>query len=178
MNACSHSTSLGLVYAAAPRRGTLFAHPCNAVRPPLTRGWPRATPRRPFAAALMSAAMLWSAQPALAQFTQDGPKLVGSGAIGTTDLQGASVALSADGNTAIVGGPFDDHNVGAAWVFIRSGGVWTQQAKLVGSGAVGPQATQSASVALSADGNTAIVGGSSDNNDAGAAWVFIRSGGL
>jgi hypothetical protein len=86
--------------------------------------------------------------------------------------QGISVALSADGNTAIVGG----WGTEAAWVFTRSGGVWTQQGnKLVGSGAVG-SARQGMSVALSADGNTAIVGGWSDNSKAGAAWVFVRSG--
>jgi hypothetical protein len=32
------------------------------------------------------------------------------------------------------------------------------------------------SVALSADGNTAIVGGRRDNSDTGAAWAFTRSG--
>ena len=48
---------------------------------------------------------------------------------------------------------------GAAWVFTRSNGVWTQQgSKLVGSDAVG-FARQGTSVALSADGNTAIIGG-------------------
>jgi hypothetical protein len=36
------------------------------------------------------------------------------------------VALSFDGNTAIVGG-LDDANVGAAWVYTRTAGVWTQQ---------------------------------------------------
>ena len=74
-------------------------------------------------------------------------------------LQGYSVALSADGNTAIVGGPNDNTAAGAAWVYTRSGGVWTQQgSKLVGTGAVGG-AEQGYSVALSADGNTAMVGG-------------------
>src|ERR1700733_5597992 len=38
---------------------------------------------------------------------QDGPKLVGSGVNGAIADQGASVAVSADGNTAIVGGPDD-----------------------------------------------------------------------
>jgi hypothetical protein len=80
--------------------------------------------------------------------------------------QGSSVALSADGNTAILGGS-------AAWVFTRSGGVWTQHgSKLVGAGAVG-QISQGSAVALSADGNTAILGGPGDNN-IGAAWVFVR----
>jgi hypothetical protein len=109
-------------------------------------------------------------------WTQQGPKLVGSGAVGTT-WRGISVALSADGNTAIVGGPLDNSSAGAAWVFTRSGGVWTQQGpKLVGSGAVNP-ANQGFSVALSADGNIAIIGGGGDNSNAGATWVFSRSGG-
>jgi len=59
----------------------------------------------------------------------------------------------------MVGGDGDNNFTGAAWVFTRSGGVWSQQgSKLVGTGAVGP-AGQGRSVALSADGNTAIVGG-------------------
>jgi hypothetical protein len=49
-----------------------------------------------------------------------------------------SVALSADGNTAIVGGQYDNVNVGAAWVFTRTGGAWSQEdTKLVGAGAIG-----------------------------------------
>ena len=60
---------------------------------------------------------------------------------------------------------------GAVWVFTRTAGVWTQQGpKLVGSGAVG-HASQGKSVALSADGSTAIVGGLGDS-EVGAAWVF------
>jgi hypothetical protein len=111
---------------------------------------------------LIFAALLFSSQLALAQsvFTQQGPKLVGTGAVGGA-FQGTSVALSADGNTAIVGGPFDD-GTGAVWVYTRSSGVWTQQgSKLVGTGWSGfPH--QGTSVALSADGNTAIVGGPGD----------------
>ncbi|MBZ5587017.1 MAG: hypothetical protein LAO05_00460 [Acidobacteriia bacterium] len=109
-------------------------------------------------------------------WTQQGPKLVGAGAVGDA-AQGWSVAISADGNTAIVGGLNDNDGVGAAWVFTRTGAVWTQQgSKLVGTGAIGP-AAEGGSVALSADGNTAIVGGSKDNGGSGAAWVFTRSGG-
>ena len=113
-----------------------------------------------------------------AQFTQQGPKLVGTGAIGPA-AQGDSVSLSGDGNTAIVGGPSDNSGLGAVWVFTRSDGVWTQQAKLVGTGAIGPFAAgQGSSVSLSGDGNTAIVGGLIDNDAAGAAWVFTRSDGV
>jgi hypothetical protein len=59
-------------------------------------------------------------------------------------------------------------------VYTRSGGVWSPQgAKLVGTGAVGA-AAQGSSVSLSGDGNTAIVGGPSDNSFAGAAWVYAK----
>ena len=77
------------------------------------------------ASVLIFVALLVSSQLALAQFTQQGPKLVGTGAVLSAE-QGNSVALSADGNTAIVGGPYDNRNVGAAWVYTRNGGVWTQ----------------------------------------------------
>jgi hypothetical protein len=102
---------------------------------------------------------------ASAQFNQQGPKLVSSDAIGAAG-QGGAVAVSADGNTALIGGPYDNSpgplvtpsDIGAAWVFTRSGGVWSQQgSKLVGSGAIG-QAAKGWSVALSADGNTALFG--------------------
>jgi hypothetical protein len=104
-------------------------------------------------------------------WTQQGAKLVGTGAVGPA-FQGMSVTTS--GNTAIVGGGEDNSAAGAAWVYTRSAGVWTQQgSKLVGTGAVG-LAAQGASVAISADGNTAIVGGWADNSLTGAAWVFQR----
>jgi len=113
---------------------------------------------------------------ALAQWSEQGPKLTGTGAIGAVD-QGISVSLSADGNTAIVGGPNDSAGMGGAWVFTRnSRGVWTQQGKLVGTGAIGA-AAQGTSVSLSADGNTAVVGGPSDNAGMGAAWVFTHNSG-
>jgi hypothetical protein len=109
--------------------------------------------------------------------TQQGPKLVGTGAAAGIVQQGYSVALSADGATALVGGPADDTQTGAAWVFTRTGGSWTQQgAKLIGIGAVGA-AWQGWSVALSADGATALVGGPADDTQTGAAWVFTRTGG-
>jgi hypothetical protein len=110
-------------------------------------------------------------------WTQQGQKLIGTG---HTDVsyQGRSVALSADGNTALIGAPFDNNDTGAAWVFTRSNGVWTQQGqKLLGTGGE-IQPEQGSSVALSADGNTALIGGFRDNNYTGAAWIFTRSNGL
>jgi hypothetical protein len=110
-------------------------------------------------------------------WAQQGSKLVGTGVTGLGACQGLSVALSADGNTAIVGGGYDDGDLGAAWVFVRSGTTWAQQgSKLVGTGITVKPVVQGISVALSADGNTAIVGGAYDNHSQGAAWVFVRSG--
>jgi hypothetical protein len=93
---------------------------------------------------------------------------------------GASVALSADGTIALIGGPGDNHQVGAAWTFERSGSTWAQQgSKLTPSDSVG-SAGIGWSVALSADGNTALIGAPTNNftiasPPLGAAWVFTRS---
>jgi hypothetical protein len=105
-------------------------------------------------------------------YIQQGAKFTNNS---TSSQQGQSVAVSADGNTAIIGGPGDNSNTGAAWIYVRTGTAWSQQAKLVGSGAVGA-ARQGISVAVSSDGNTAVIGGSADNSNNGAAWVFTRTG--
>ncbi len=109
-------------------------------------------------------------------FTQQNNKLVGTGNVGSGQ-QGHSVSISADGNTAIVGAPYENSSQGAAWIFIRNGSAWTQQARLVGSGATGA-ALQGYSVAISADGNTVLMGGVEDNSAMGATWVFTRIGGV
>ena len=109
-------------------------------------------------------------------WSQQGSKLVGTGGAGSSSQQGWSVAISADGNTAVVGSWQDNSGTGAAWVFTRSGGVWSQQGdKLVGAG-TGPGTGQAKSVAISADGDTVIVGGPNDSTNIGAAWVYTRSG--
>ncbi len=108
-------------------------------------------------------------------WTQQGGALTATGEIGEGEL-GWSVALSSAGNTALIGGPGDNTNVGALWVFTRSGSTWTQQGtKLTGSGEVG-EGQLGYSVALSANGNTALAGGPTDNLAVGAAWVFTHSG--
>jgi hypothetical protein len=91
-------------------------------------------------------------------------------------LFGWSVALSADGDTALVGGPKDNGSVGAAWVFTRSGSAWSQQGpKLTGAGESGG-AEFGYSVALCAARDTAVMGGPTEGSLIGAAWVFTRSG--
>jgi hypothetical protein len=64
---------------------------------------------KPMAPIIACAALLSVTLPALAQFSQQGPKLIGSDAVAlfADDEEGASVAVSADGNTAIVGEPND-----------------------------------------------------------------------
>ncbi len=91
------------------------------------------------------------------------------------DYFGSAVAVS--GDTAIVGAPQDDHsdsvNAGAAYVFVRSGSTWTQQAKLT----VSTENGLGQSVGLS--GDTAVVGAPGGDGvvaDTGAAYVFVRSG--
>jgi hypothetical protein len=55
--------------------------------------------------------------------------------------------------------------------FLALLGPFQQGPKLVGTGAAGA-ANQGISVSLSGDRSTAIVGGRSDNNGTGAAWVY------
>jgi hypothetical protein len=93
---------------------------------------------------------------------------------------GAAVALSSDGNTALVGGPADANAVGgAAWVFTRANGAWSAQGgKLVPTNASGSGTQFGSSVALSAGGNTALIGASAEAGTVGAAYLYARSGGV
>jgi hypothetical protein len=98
--------------------------------------------------------------------------------IGGGELGGAA-AVSADGTTALVGAFDDASGNGAAYVYMRSGTAWTLQAKLTAptSGAnaeIGSDIEFGSAVALSADGNTALIGGFGDNTNAGGVWVFTR----
>ena len=115
-------------------------------------------------------------------WTQQGGKLTGSGEIGEGEF-GNSVALSAEGKDALLGGPGDrGEHVGAAWVFTRTGTTWTQQGEKltaksgeeIGEGEVGGKGQFAYSVALSPDGNTALIGAPNDNDGVGAAWIFTR----
>ena len=101
-----------------------------------------------------------------------------SAEIGGGELGGAAF-ISADGTTAITGAFDDASGTGAAYVFTRAGTAWTLQAKLTApttgaNRALGTNTEFGNEVALSADGNTAVVGGFGDNSDAGAAWVYTR----
>ncbi|MCY7359371.1 MAG: FG-GAP repeat protein, partial [Rudanella sp.] len=110
-------------------------------------------------------------------WTQQDKLTASDGAWG--DFFGESVAIS--GNYALVGASRDDVGAGAdrgsAYVFVRSGSSWTQQAKLTASDGVSGDRL-GISVALS--GDHALVGAYEDdigaNNDQGSAYLFKRTG--
>ena len=121
------------------------------------------------------------------------------------DEFGRAVALSADGNTLAIGARSEDSsasgidgnqsdnsatNAGAVYVFTHSGSTWTQQAYIKASN-TGANDNFGQTLALSADGNTLVVGafledssasgvdGDQSNNgasDSGAVYVFTRTG--
>ncbi len=94
---------------------------------------------------------------------------------------GWAVDISADGRTVVVGAEADDYmaiNAGAAYVFIRDGRSWSQQAKLVAADPT-HAAYFGVAVAVSADGDTTLIGARFDGEMgqiAGAAYVFAREG--
>jgi len=90
---------------------------------------------------------------------------------------GFGYSVSISGEFALVGAPFDDDDgvdSGSAYIFIRDGGMWTQQAKLkAADGAAEDRFGTSVSIA----GEYALVGtpGDDDNgSDSGSAYVFQR----
>ena len=130
------------------------------------------------------------------------------GNFGDGDQFGFSVSLSDDGNTLAVGANAEDSNArgingdqndnsmqsaGAAYIFVRNGATWTQQA-YVKAPNTAANVQFGYSVALSADGNTFAVssfdeGGASrvivdgpngpfpaGRNGTGAIYVYTRSG--
>ncbi|MCI0536800.1 MAG: FG-GAP repeat protein, partial [Verrucomicrobiales bacterium] len=124
-----------------------------------------------------------------------------AGNTGASDQFGDSVAVS--GDTVVVGATGEDSsttgvnstpndvaiNAGAAYVFTRSAGVWTQQAYLK-AGNTGAGDNFGISVAVS--GDTVVVGARQEDSsttgvnstpnesasDSGAAYVFTRSAGV
>lgn len=90
---------------------------------------------------------------------------------GSGDFFGSSVSLS--GDTLLVGAWGLGTRTGAAYVFVRSGSTWVQQAKLTASDGVSNDQFGSR-VALS--GDTAVVSAVAKNSYVGAVYVFVRSG--
>ena len=97
--------------------------------------------------------------------------MTGAGESATAQF-GYSVALAADGAQALIGAPADNRHAGAAVSFDRTASSWSEVGPLAASEEIG-KGSFGKSVALSADGATAIVGGTSDNALQGAAWTFF-----
>jgi uncharacterized protein (DUF2345 family) len=87
------------------------------------------------------------------------------------DELGWSVAVNQD--TAVVGAPFRGNNLGAAYVFVRSAGVWTEQQELSsGSG------FEQVGFSVAVDGDTLVAGAPGIAVSTGAAFVFVRAAGV
>src|SRR6185436_3666310 len=104
-------------------------------------------------------------------------KLLASDAMVGASL-GHSVSIFGD---TILAGAWADSTVaglaGAAYVFIRSGAIWTEQQKLLASDGA---AVDRFAWSVSVSGDTAVIGAyladAVGAPDAGAAYVFVRSG--
>jgi hypothetical protein len=94
---------------------------------------------------------------------------------GAAEGVGTSVSLSADGTRALVGAPYRDGFRGSAYVFVRAGTTWTEEANLMASDRA-PDDRFGVSVSLSGDGTGALVGASYENGQQGSAYVFRRIG--
>ena len=120
-------------------------------------------------------------------------KLVASDVSNGEDFFGYSVSIS--GNTALVGAYRDDivcgdsgpttYDAGSSYVFVRSNGVWSEQAKLVASDG---EYKDFFGYSVSISGNTVLVGAYRDDiiigdsgdliSDAGSSYVFVRNNGV
>ena len=95
-----------------------------------------------------------------------------------TDAFGASVSLS--GDRALVGASSEDAfgrtGNGAAYVFVRSGTTWSQEAKLASGN---PENSGAFGTSVSLSGDRALIGAPIETTVgplAGRAYVFVRSG--
>ena len=98
------------------------------------------------------------------------PKLTASDAA-TFDEFGNSVGIS--GATAVIGAPGKSGVTGAAYVFVRSGSVWSQQQKLTASD---PAVNDGFGFSVGISADTAVIGAFNKSSATGAAYVFVRSG--
>jgi hypothetical protein len=127
-----------------------------------------------------------------------GPDYLKASNTGNSDRLGYSVAIS--GDTAIVGAPGESgdgtsegnngvNGSGAAYIYVRSGDTWVQQAYLK---APNPGVDDEFGYSVAISGDTAIVGARFEDgsgtsapgnfndltSNAGAAYVYVRNGGL
>ena len=98
-----------------------------------------------------------------------------------SDFFGQAVAIDYDGNTAAVGAYMEDTgatDAGSVYIYTRSGTTWSQQQKIQTSDRHAED-DFGFDVYLSDDGNTLVASSRGDDEggtDAGAAYIFSRSG--
>jgi len=108
-------------------------------------------------------------------WTQQAKLIARDGA--ASDYFGTSVAIA--GDTIVVGAHFDDgngSNSGSAYVYMRTGTTWSQQAKLTASDAA---ANDVFGVSVAIAGDTIVVASDLDDDngiDSGSVYVFTRTG--
>jgi len=108
------------------------------------------------------------------EFILDDTKILASDGE-ANDNFGRSVSISNDGSTAIVGADRHNSRRGAAYIFEKVNGVWTQMAKLTASdGLISDNFGQH--VSISNDGSTALVGAIGDDTSTGSAYIFEKGG--
>lgn len=86
-------------------------------------------------------------------------------------------SLDVDGDTLVVGAPNPNGTTGAAYVFVRSGGSWVQQARLDAA----PPVRSYFGWSVAVSGDTVVVGATgggtaSSQSTFGQVHVFVRSG--
>lgn len=89
------------------------------------------------------------------------------------DNFGCSLGIDETGTRAVVGA-YEKSGGGAAYVFIRNGSTWTQEAKLLGAGTVNGD-NFGAVASMSADG-VRVALGARLMGGMGAAFIFVRNG--
>ena len=102
-----------------------------------------------------------------------------SQAIGPNVEFGGGVALSADGNTAMIGGFGDNSDAGAVWVYTRGPSGWSAGQKLVAPEHAPPTRSSLPASSVATSRSTPpepppSIGGVEDHGFTGAAWSFTR----
>lgn len=99
-------------------------------------------------------------------------KITTSDGLGTSPLFGRRLKLSADNQTLLAASEYDNTNVGAVWIYVKSGSTWTKQQKIVDS----TNPMFASDVAISSDGNT-FAAASLINSPVGAGVaIYTRTG--
>lgn len=133
------------------------------------------SPRRVITLVLGIAALLAAASAPAELLTGQAQALPGT--TPSQSLAGAAIALSGDGSVTLVGVPTANGSAGAAYVYTKTGKVWSAPVALTLPTFVSSTPGFGHSVALSADGTIALVGAPFENSSAGAVYAYSLSGG-